>query len=275
MTLNANEIADWQGHVGRTERKVQYLDRASLRRFAVAAGLDPDIDRNPPALAHWAWFADVVADAGLGSDGHPLRGGFLPAVRLPRRMFAASKMSFETLLTLDEEAELEQSIVDVRHRSGKTGDLVFVDVDRLLSQAGRVRVRERQTIVYREQGTSVSLPEVKIGIAGATEWRPSPVALFRFSAVTFNAHRIHYDRDYATCEEGYPDLVVHGPFAATKLAAFAERQSGRRLGAFAFRAEAPLFVSQPIYLEAGVTSDIFRVRRCDGVAAMTAEVAFR
>lgn len=271
-TITPEEVEAWRDHVGRSEVRRQRLDVESLRRFAAAQGVDIAVEQAQPPLAHWAWFLEAIGPEGLGPDGHPRRGGLLPPVRLPRRMFAAATMVFESPLVLDAPAELSLTVVEVRHRSGKTGDLVFVDVDRRLSQDGALRLTERQTLVYRSLGAPVppvhpaDLPPHRI----ADVWHPGPVDLFRFSAVTFNSHRIHYDLPYATGEEGYPGLVVHGPFTAVKLFALARERASKPLKSFSFRAIAPLFAGHPIYLVPGAGDGELQALRCDGVVAMTA-----
>jgi 3-methylfumaryl-CoA hydratase len=271
--IRPEEIDAWRAHVGREEIRRQRLDVEGLRRFAAAQGADMDVERRLPPLAHWAYFLDTVGPGGIGPDGHPRRGGLLPPVRLPRRMFASALMTFYEPLALDAEGELSISVFDVRHRAGKTGNLVFVDVDRRLSQAGRERLVERQTIVYRELGDPVAAiqPADPPPRDDAEVWQPTPVDLFRFSAVTFNSHRIHYDQAYATHEEGYPGLVVHGPFTAAKLFALAAGKAGRPIRRFEFRAIAPLFAGQPIYLAASGAEGEVEAIRCDGVVAMSAK----
>lgn len=270
--ISSADLAHWREWMGREEIREQRLDVESLRRYAVAIGEAATVEETMPSLAHWAWFLPVVATSELGEDGHPKRGGFLPPVSLPRRMFAASSMRFPAPMQLDTLATLTSTIADVRYRSGLSGDLVFVDVDRRIAQEGRVRVEERQTIVYRDAGGRV--PEVADArsVAESALWIPTPVDLFRFSAVTFNAHRIHYDRPYAMGIEGYPDLVVHAPFTAARLFGHARAATGRALSSFAFRAQAPLFVSRPVRF---VTVDgEHRALRSDGEVAMTATTEF-
>jgi 3-methylfumaryl-CoA hydratase len=274
--IRPDEIETWRAHVGRQEVRRQRLDVEGLRRFAAALGADMDVERTLPPLAHWAYFVETVGPDGIGPDGHPRRGGLLPPVRLPRRMFAAAVMTFEEPLALDADGELSMTVVDVRHRSGKTGDLVFVEVDRRLSQEGRLRLTERQTIVYRGLGEPVAAVEpADLPLRHDAEvWTPTPVDLFRLSAATFNSHRIHYDEPYVTREEGYPGLVVQGPFTAAKLFAFAQNRAGRPVRRFEFRAMAPLFVSQPIYLAPGDADGEVQALRCDGAVAMSAKASF-
>jgi 3-methylfumaryl-CoA hydratase len=181
-------------------------------------------------------------------------------------------MAFESPLVLDAPAELSLSVAEIRHRSGKTGDLVFVEIDRRLSQDGVACLTERQTVVYRGLGATVPTvePTAPPRRHDVEVWDPGPVDLFRFSAVTFNAHRIHYDLSYATGEEGYPGLVVHGPFTAAKLFALARARAGKPLKSFSFRAVAPLFAGQPVYLGPGEADGDVQAQRCDGIVAMTA-----
>jgi 3-methylfumaryl-CoA hydratase len=264
-------IDSWRAAIGRQEVQFQRLEAESLRRYALAVGGDPDIERIAPPLAHWAFFLPGPCDDAIGEDGHPTRGGFLPAVTLPRRMFAAAAIRFEAPLLVGELAELASAIADVTHKSGRSGDLVFVEVDRVLTQDGVVRVRERQSYVYRGAGDPTPMPQPSDAPIEGVQWRPSETHLFRFSAVTFNGHRIHYDQPYATRVEGYPALVVQGPFTAAKLAGLAQRRGA--LASFAFRAQAPLFVGQPIYLQSS-DSEV-RATRCDGAVALTAQISYR
>ncbi len=270
--VDPKDIEAWRAWIGNVEVRDEVLDPESLRRFAAATGADLDVERLTPSLAHWAFFLPVVPGGELGPDGHPRRGGFLPPVTLPRRMFAASDMTFGPPLRLAHAARMTSTITDVKHRSGKTGDLVFVEIERVIAQGAEPCVVERQTVVYRGEGAATPpvVPVEATPQAGEVLWTPGPVDLFRFSAVTFNSHRIHYDQPYASGVEGYPGLVVHGPFTAARLHAFAQARAGARLHAFAFRAVAPLFVDQPIRLTAGEGQGEVRAIRCDGAISMTA-----
>jgi len=270
--VSQEDVDAWRYWIGKVEVREEVLDPEALRRFAAAVGADLEVERVQPPLAHWAFFLPVVPGSEIGPDGHPKRGGFLPPVSLPRRMFASADMGFGARLRLGETARLTSTIADVRHRSGKSGDLVFVEVDRAMTQSGETCVAERQTIAYRAEGgrtPPVEPVEQAVG-EGDVLWSPGPVDLFRFSAVTFNSHRIHYDAPYAHDVEGYPGLVVHGPFTAARLHAFAERRAGARLKTFAFRAQSPMFAGQPIRLTGGEAEGEVRAVRCDGAVAMTA-----
>lgn len=272
MSLDPALIEQWRGWIGRSERNVEYLHRESMRRYAAASDGDLDIESRQPSLGHWAYFLPTVAADGVGVDGHPLRGGFLPPITLPRRMFAAAEIRFERPLLLDVEAELVMTIRDVKHRVGKSGELVLIELDRVLSQQGIGRLSERQTIVYRDVGAPApAVEDVGLSVGDDDErWLPGSIDLFRYSAATFNGHRIHYDLPYATADEGYPDLVVQGPLTATRLHAYAARRLGRPPARFAFRAVAPLFCGQPVLLRpGGIENEIVAVR-CDGITAMIA-----
>jgi 3-methylfumaryl-CoA hydratase len=268
MTGPALPIDEWRGATGRQIAQREMLDITALQRFASAAGLDCDGGSQNVPLAHWAFFLPCPSDAQIGPDGHPQRGEFLPAITLPRRMFAASSMIFESPIETGIEGELTSTIADVSHKSGRSGDLVFVEVEKRLSQQGRLRLTERQTYVYRAAGDPFRLPEHTASLPEGRRWTPNEVNLFRFSAATFNGHRIHYDHPYATGVEGYPALVVHGPFTAVRLAGLAMEDGP--LASFAFRALAPLFVNQPIVLRRAADNE-YQAVRCDGTVAMTAK----
>ena len=264
--VSDDDLAHWQSWIGRTETREEVIEAESLRRYAAVLGESLDVERTRPSLAHWATFLPVVPPDQIGVDGHPKRGGFLPPISLPRRMFASADMRFRGDLRLGAVAARTSTVRDLRHRSGASGELVLVEVEHVVTQDGEERVVERQTILYRGSGGRVAPVEDR-GLGGAETWTPSPVDLFRFSAVTFNSHRIHYDLPYATGEEGYPGLVVHGPFTAARLFGFATAVAGRP-ATFSFRAVAPLFASQPVRLEAGDDAGTYRAIRCDGVVAM-------
>ncbi|MEO9130451.1 MAG: MaoC family dehydratase N-terminal domain-containing protein [Sphingomonas sp.] len=275
MAPDPAAIAYWQTWIGRTEARTEVLELESLRRYAAALGENLDVETVPPSLAHWAFFLPAVAPDQLGPDGHPKRGGFLSPVTLPRRMFAAADMSFHAPLLSGQEATRTSRIAAVTHKAGRSGDLILVEVSHEIEQAGQVRVRERQTIVYRDAGTPTPavIPTEQTLSPGAVSWLPGTVDLFRFSAVTFNSHRIHYDAPYATGEEGYPGLVVHGPLTAAKLFSLGTRQGGA-IRRFGFRALAPLFVDQPVTMVGGEEDNVVAIR-CDGVTAMAATFTYQ
>ncbi|GAD51164.1 hypothetical protein NT2_24_00090, partial [Caenibius tardaugens NBRC 16725] len=149
MTLDPAVVAEWQRWTGRSESTNEVLDPGALRRFAAVIGEDTDVERHWPSLGHWGCFLPVVRAEEVGFDGHPLRGGFLPPVTLPRRMFATAEMHFAAPLRVGEPATRRAMIRDIRHRMGESGALLLIDVEYVITQAGVDCVMERQTIVYR------------------------------------------------------------------------------------------------------------------------------
>ncbi|MGE0384770.1 MAG: MaoC family dehydratase N-terminal domain-containing protein [Gammaproteobacteria bacterium] len=218
--MQAPDYAAW---IGRTECVTDFVTADKVR--GLLATLDHDTieigqgDPLPP-LAHWMFTNPIVAMRGLGRDGHPARGGFLPPVSLPRRMWAGSRIEFERPLRVGEPVERRSEILAVEPKHGSTGALVFISVRHEYASPSGGRLVEFQDIVYREDPrpgapaasrTEPAPPAAQI----ARKLTPEPTMLFRYSALTFNGHRIHYDLPYAREVEGYPGLVVHGPLLAT------------------------------------------------------------
>lgn len=209
-------------------------------------------DALPPTW-QWLYFNDAVRQSELGHDGHPRTGAFLPPVPLPRRMWASGEFFCERPLRIGEPAEQRSVVSSVELKQGSTGALVFVSLEHHTSQGGRRCLFEKQHLVYREMPSGPSpLPAGEPAPVEAdfqVPLQPDPVLLFRYSALTFNGHRIHYDRDYATREEHYPALVMHGPLLATLLAEQVACQlPGESIGRFSFRALRPVFDSDQLLL---------------------------
>lgn len=265
----------------KVERCTDMISPALVNRLA--ATLDeraPDYgegDRLPP-LWHWIFAVKPVPHSGLGRDGHPERGGFLPPVTLPRRLFAGMDVDFLHPLIIGHEVERESEIIDITEKSGASGDLVFVRIRNSFRQQGNLCVVEEQDIVYREQGAPVTLPDVKpFPEPGANTWSQELIVdagmLFRFSAVTFNSHKIHYDRTYAAVAEGYPALVVHAPLVAMLLLQLVRENTDKGISRFEYRALAPLFDGQPLRLSAaaeGSGTISMQAQRADGIMAARA-----
>lgn len=272
MNPTQEDIAHWQQWVGKTEEVSERIEPLVLRRYGAALG-EPYEEGGPlPSLAHWAFFIAAEQPGNLGPDGHPKRGGFLPPISLPRRMFAASDMRFHAPLVAGRDATRQSRVASLTAKSGKSGALILVEVEHRVTQDERPCIAETQTIVYRDMGGATP-PVVDKGLpipAQALSWVPDAVDLFRFSAVTFNSHRIHYDLPYAREEEGYPGLVVHGPFTAARLFGFVRERHGAP-ARFQFRAQAPLFAGQPIMLRDGDQAGQAVASRCDGSDAMVAQ----
>lgn len=221
---------------------------------ALAAALDRtqslgEGDALPPAW-QWLYFLDSPAASATGKDGHPSVGEFLPPAPLPRRMWAAGAFELEQPLRLGQPATKTTRIVSVDAKTGKTGSLVFVNLEHRIEQAGRLCLREDQNLVYREQPSAPQpLPPGELAPQGA-DWSrtvtPDPVLLFRYSALTYNGHRIHYDRQYAVEREFYPALVVHGPLLASLILELVAAQlPGEQVRQYRFRAVRPTFDTHP------------------------------
>ena len=244
---------DYSSWVGRQEEVADTLEPA--RSNALRATLGDSGPASPgsplPLLHHWLYFWDVRGPDGLGTDGHPARGGFLPPVPLPRRMWAGGRLKFLQPLIIGERVTRVSKILRVESKSGKSGELVFVTVQHALSGARGLAVEEEQDIVYREPAAAGSIAAARAAAAPTSapwirEIAPDPVLLFRYSALTMNGHRIHYDRPYASEKESYPALVVHGPLQATLLIDLAQRNLKREIKTFEFRGQSPAFDGIPL-----------------------------
>lgn len=246
---------------------------AALGLARLAALLDRPTPTEVPPAWHWACLAEPIPRADLGPDGHQRRGLFLPAIEAPRRMFAAAEMTFSGPLLPGLETELVETVADIQEKSGASGPLTFVTVDRTFSQAGEVRVTERQTIVYTAAPPAPRTPDAELPSAEWSRETPTdPVLLFAFSAATSNSHRIHYDQAYATSVEGYPGLVVHGPLIALLLL---EAMPERPLTRFSFRALKPAFAGETITARGRLADDGAELwASCDGAVLMKAKASF-
>ncbi len=205
----------------------------------------------PPGI-HWCLSPDIVPMSGLGPDGHPARGGFLPPVPLPRRMWAGGRLRFHDTFRVGDEIRRRSRVDSVEVKHGRTGALCFVAVDHEYYGPSGLVLTERHDIVYREitPGEAAPAPDAIAPAEVREEVAASPVLLARYSAATFNGHRIHYDRDYCREEELYPGLIVHGPLQATFLLRLAAKVLGRMPLTFTFRGTAPLFDGQRMSVNA-------------------------
>lgn len=277
--ITDGELGHYQTWIGRQTITVDDISKDVIQRFAAAVDRDMPADGLVPRMWHYGLFLDAVSTAQLGPDGHPPRGGAIPPVRLPRRMFAGSEIQFVSPLQIGISARCVSEIVSVDRRKGSGGDLVLVRVEDKISQNNTLCIKEVRTIVYLGRGARVepTIPHPQLQPESGDEiWVPDGVALFRFSAVTFNAHRIHYDLPYAQEAESYPNLVVHGPFTALRLCEFAGRHKNATPTHFTFRGEAPLFCGQAVTLSPDTEGETLTVtaKRCDGKIAMRATVGF-
>ncbi|RDW14021.1 FAS1-like dehydratase domain-containing protein [Paracoccus thiocyanatus] len=249
-------IAAWKGRTETAEARADAWPVQGLQALLDAP--PPDEGTTLPPLAHWCYFTPMVPQARIGSDGHPQRGDFLPPVALPRRMWAGSDMTFARPVPLGARLRKTAEIADISEKQGKTGTMVFVKVRNLyaLAQDGAPCLEEMQTLVYRDDPAPDAPKPAPRPAPGGAEWSqpacPDEAMVFRFSAVTFNAHRIHYDYPYATRTEGYEGLVVQGQLLATLML---RAMPALPLGAFSFRAVQPVFVGENIRTEGRLSED--------------------
>jgi len=256
-TLDLDHLRQW---IGRTEEASDIVTAQLVRALRATLFMEPGAPKPgdaAPLTAHWCLAQPVAAMSALGPDGHPARGGFLPPVPLPRRMWAGGKLEFVDRICVGDEVTRSSKIADVALKSGSSGALCFVTVEHTVSTRRGIATRERQDIVYRDPP-----PPAKSQLApAAADVTPpgalhrshmaDPVLLFRYSALTFNGHRIHYDREYAMGVEGYPGLVFHGPLQATLLVEFAAEQLGGKMPkSFSYRGVQPLFDGAPFSINA-------------------------
>jgi 3-methylfumaryl-CoA hydratase len=272
--------------LGRSEERADTITAAPLAGLAATLDRDdpPPATGSPvPPLWHWLYFLPMQRQGELGIDGHPRRGGFLPPVALPRRMWAGGRLQFERALQVGEVATRHSRIAAIASKPARSGPLVFVTVQHEIASAAGVALREEHDIVYRGLAAPGSAPPAPTPAprdeAFAREIVPDPVLLFRYSALTFNGHRIHYDRRYVTEVEGYPGLVVHGPLIATLLLDLLRRERpDAQVRRFEFKALSPLFDLHPFQVCGRADGDrrfALWARNAEGGLAMqaSAEIA--
>lgn len=249
MPADLAQLKDW---VGRTQDIADVI--APDRVAAMAATLDLAAAPQPgdvlPPGWHWLFFNGAVRASELGADGHPERGGFLPPVPLPRRMWAGGRLAFPGAVRVGETVRRHSEIKSVDIKHGRSGQLVFVVVKHQISGSAGLAIEEEHDIVYRPAPEPGAAPPAPQPAPGDAKWqktiRPDPVLLFRYSALTFNGHRIHYDLPYVTKVEGYPGLVVHGPLTSTLMLELTRAEAPqRRLIRYSYRGLSPLFDGAP------------------------------
>jgi 3-methylfumaryl-CoA hydratase len=285
-TLTAATLAELRAWEGRTETLHDEITAAPVRNLSATLDRDdplPQPGTELPSLWHWLYFLPGHRQGEIGPDGHARRGGFLPPVPLPRRMWAGGRLTWHAPLRVGESVERISRIASVTHKSGRTGDLLFVLVRHEVHNAHGLAVTEEHDIVYRaaaQPGDPVPPPQAAPTQAPwSREIVPDPVLLFRYSALTFNGHRIHYDRSYVTEVEHYPGLIVHGPLIATLLVDLARRERpDARVRSFSFKAVRPTFDLHPFRVCGMPTADgqgaQLWAQDHEGSLTMQAEVQF-
>ena len=275
-----NELSDWIGNEREVEAKIS-VETANLMNATL--NRDPTFkngDELPPAW-HWLYFHEATRADNLGVEGHAKLGSFMPPVSFggeqpPRRMWAGGSFEFARPIRIGDLATKRSTVRSITPKSGGSGKLVFVVVEHEVLVDGERCLLEEQTIVYREPltsggGKATVQPAPNDG-AFSAEYHPDPIMLFRYSALTFNAHRIHYDVDFCREHEGYPDLVVHGPLTATLLLdLYAHRFPDETITAFSYRGRSPMFVSRPFTVNGRADGTAWAANDKGGLA-MTAQV---
>ena len=269
------KLAEWIGRTESAEDTANPWPVAALRAVLDGGAASDRGDELPPG-GHWLYFLKAAPASQLGPDGHPKVGGFLPAVALPWRMWAGGRLTFHRPVRVGERLRRVSEIIAVKERTGRSGPLVFVTVRHTIGSDAGAAITEEHDIVYR--GGPAFEPQPPEPAPASATWArelvPDAVLLFRYSALTFNGHRIHYDADYCRDDCGYPGLVVHGPLIATLLMDLAQRaKPDMRLATFGFRAVRPLFAGRPMTLNARAEGNGLALWAADdaGALAMRAE----
>ncbi|QQX86519.1 MaoC family dehydratase N-terminal domain-containing protein [Cupriavidus necator] len=277
--MDVVKLKEW---VGKTTESQDEVTAFPVKALAATLDYDDPAPVRGDAIAplwHWLYFLPLHRQSELGSDGHVSRGGFLPPVPLPRRMWAGGRLWFHQPLRIGDAATKVSRILDVSAKSGRSGSLAFVTVEHKYCGANGLAVTEEHDIVYRENATPNAPAPEPVPAPTGEEWvhevATDPVLLFRFSALTFNGHRIHYDKQYVTAVEHYPDLIVHGPLQAMLLLELVRKNlPDAVVKTFSFRGVRPTFVPQRIFVcgkrsEDGKTVELW-IRHEDGALAMSA-----
>lgn len=250
VNLDITELQKW---IGKTEMVTDQTTTVPMAALAATLEIDapkPKAGDPLPPLWHWLYFLPIHRQSELGVEGHPAKGGFLPPVPLQRRMWAGGRFEFRRDLRVGQNYTRTSRVTSVQQKEGRNGPLVFVVARHEIADAEGIATIEEQDIVYRDHPKAGDAPTVAQQAPKDAKWeriiKPDDVLLFRYSALTFNAHRIHYDWRYATQVEGYPGLVVHGPLIATLLVDLLRRNVlEARIERFQFRAMSPLFDTGP------------------------------
>jgi 3-methylfumaryl-CoA hydratase len=255
MTEDLSKYRDWIGRKRTADDIVTLWPVKAMTATLDAPDPEPKAGDPVPPMWHWMYFLEAAPASKIGPDGHPERGDFLPPLPLPRRMYAGSKLTIERPIHIGETVRRESEIVGVEPKAGATGTMCFVTIRHSVFGEKGFAFSDEQGAVYREEakpGEQQTKPRPAPTDATWTKTiTPDPVMLFRYSALTFNGHRIHYDHPYVTGVEGYPGMLVHGPLMGMLMSELARRSvPGRTLKAFEFRAMSPMYHTRPFTVNA-------------------------
>jgi len=276
------DVEHMRGWIGKTETAADTVAEGLVAKFRASLGERYMYGNGVPLAFHWCLSRPAFPAEALGEDGTPRKDGFFPPVPLPRRMWAGGKIEVVDAFQVNDTVKRTSKIADVSVKTGGAGKLVFVNVDHEITTGRGPAMRERHDIVYleaRPPGAAPAPPPPKKDgpkAAHTETFAANSILLFRYSALTFNSHRIHYDRDYARDVEGYSGLVVHGPLQATLLLNYAARLNGKSPKTFSYRGVSPLFDTEPFTLNASETADGLQLWTANpaGVTAMTASATW-
>ncbi len=283
MTQDLEKLKEW---IGQRETDVDYVTIPAVHRLAATLDRNdpmPKIGDPLPVGWHAILFPRIVRHSQIGPDGHPQRGDFLPPVPLPRRMFAGKRITFHEPLRVGDEVQRESTIKDVTVKQGRSGEMVFVTVKTDITSPRGLAITEEQDIVYRADPDPNAPPPPPQKAPGIAVWTrtvtPDPVLLFRYSALTFNGHRIHYDYPYVTQTEGYPDLVMNGGLTTLLVFELARTHASTPITCISSRNVRPMFVNRPLTIcgepaPDNKTAKLWVVDN-DGALALSAEAEFR
>lgn len=257
--MDIDHLNEW---IGRTEASDDVASVGPVSRLAAMLNAPEDrweLGDDLPPLWHWLYFLPDADQTDIGEDGHPKRGDFLPPISLQRRMFAGGRVRFIRPIRLGHELRRVSRIESIEHKKGRHGDLIFVKVRNEIRADDELSLVEVQNLVYIDSKGSGPYHVAGSKSLPSTTWRwsidPTPTLLFRYSALTFNAHRIHYDRPYATTIEGYPGLVVQGPLIATLMMEMVRREESRKVVSLDYQIRLPLFDDGPVTILGTKESD--------------------
>ncbi|MGI9350237.1 MAG: FAS1-like dehydratase domain-containing protein [Rhizobiaceae bacterium] len=247
-------VTDLKTWIGKEQIRTAPIDHRVAELMAATLGYPvPENGSDLPGLWHWCWYNDAFPASELGRDGHPKRGGFLPPVSLPRRMWAGGNLEFVAPVKIGSEHTKRSIIKDIQEKNGRSGPLCIVTIEHQIMFGAKICIREEQNLVFRDDpkadvpGPAPPSPPQKAELIRS--FTPDPVLMFRYSALTFNGHRIHYDVEYARNVEGYKGLVFHAPLTATLLLRLAtDLNNGIPIRNFSYRATSPLFCNEEIRL---------------------------
>jgi 3-methylfumaryl-CoA hydratase len=274
MQTKDGDLKHW---IGRQETRMERVAREPFHRLNAMLDRTEGPGDHLPPLGHWLCFLPDAPQAELGADGHPERAGFMPPIALPMRMWAGSRLTFTAPIPFATEITRRSTILDIKEKAGRTGPLAFLTVRHEVFAGSELCVTEDLDVVFRDRsGAGKPAPAGERREAQVSHIvDPTAALLFRYSALTFNAHRIHYDRDYATKQEGYPGLVVHGPLLATLLVDhFRRHRPTATIRSFVFRAQRPVYDLKPFSVnltDSKLGADVW-ANDGDGFVAMDAHI---